>query len=306
MKDRTGVRSFAARFVAAISLPILLLALYGLAIRPWQLRWGATPEEVARPMPGDQLVTGPTFWATRAITIQGRSEDIWPWLVQMGYNRAGYYGYDLIENIGSTTGLRSATTILPVFQHPKTGDVLPISAVAHLVFGEIQPYRYLIWRNKGDHGNGAFTWALYPVDQRQTRLVSRIRLRYHRSGRALALDLFTEFADPVAVPKILRGVKARVEGSAPEPLAFEAAEIATWLIAIGTFIVAVWLIFRQRRWLRAWIAGLTAGLVLLFAVYAHVPVWMSTVTVCAAAAAVRSVVRGETRYARPRIQDPNV
>ena len=53
-------------------------------IRPWQLRWGATDEEVARAMPGDDVVKQPTFNATRAVTIQARPEEIWPWLVQMG------------------------------------------------------------------------------------------------------------------------------------------------------------------------------------------------------------------------------
>ena len=66
-------------------------------------------------MPGDDLVANPTFVATRAITIRGRPEDIWPWIAQMGFDRAGYYGYDLIENIGSKTGIRSAESIVPEF-----------------------------------------------------------------------------------------------------------------------------------------------------------------------------------------------
>ena len=53
-------------------------------IRPWQLRWGATDEEVARAMSGDDVVKQPTFNATRAVTIQARPEEIWPWLVQIG------------------------------------------------------------------------------------------------------------------------------------------------------------------------------------------------------------------------------
>src|SRR2546430_14943412 len=59
-------------------------------IRPWQLRWGATDEEVARAMSGDDVVKRPTFNATRAVTIQARPEEIWPWLVQIGITRAGW------------------------------------------------------------------------------------------------------------------------------------------------------------------------------------------------------------------------
>jgi hypothetical protein len=146
------------------------------------------------------------FVATRAITIRGRSEEIWQWIAQMGYDRAGYYGYDLIENIGSKTGIRSSESIVPDLQHPKTGDVLPISKVAHMTFGQIEPSQFLIWQSEALPHDGAFTWALYPLDENHTRLVSRIRLRYHWGSLALPLDLFTEFADHVAVPKILAGV----------------------------------------------------------------------------------------------------
>lgn len=84
---------------------LLLLAapttavLYARVFRPWQLTWGATPEEVSRHLPSDERVTRPTFDATRAITIAARPEDVWPWLVQIGLTRAGWYSYDLLDNL---------------------------------------------------------------------------------------------------------------------------------------------------------------------------------------------------------------
>jgi hypothetical protein len=63
-------------------------------------------------MPEDNIVAHPVFDATRAITIRAMPETIWPWLVQMGFKRAGFYGYDLIENIGNGSEIRSATTSL--------------------------------------------------------------------------------------------------------------------------------------------------------------------------------------------------
>ncbi len=95
----------------------------------------------------------------------------------MGFDRAGYYGYDLIENLGSKTGIRSVESIVLALQHPKTGDVLPISKVAHLTFGQIESDRYLVWQSEAEPHDGAFTLALYPLDQSHTRLISRIRLR---------------------------------------------------------------------------------------------------------------------------------
>jgi hypothetical protein len=280
MNHEIPSRSVANRLLAVMALPSLLYAIYLVAIRPAALRWGATAEEVARSMPGDDLVPSPSFSATRAITIHGRPEDIWPWLVQIGYGRAGFYGYDLIENLGSGAGIRSAGSILPELQHPKTGDVLPISAVASLVFGSIEPGRYLVWRGAATPIDGSFVWALYPIDESHTRLISRIRLRYHWRDRRLALDLFTEFADHIAVPKILFGLKGRVEGRPPQILAAEAVEIAVWVLMFAELVLAAVLIFRWHRWWRAWLLALGAGLLLLFLLYAHAPEWIGAALVC--------------------------
>jgi hypothetical protein len=276
-KRQVPSRSVALRLLAIIALPVLLSAIYLFAIRPSALRWGATAEEVARSMPGDDLVSSPSFCATRGITIQGRPDDIWPWLVQIGYGRAGFYGYDLIENLGSVSGIRSAGSILPELQHPKTGDVLPISAVASLVFDSIQPDHDLIWRGNATPPDGSFAWVLYPVDASHTRLISRIRLRYHWTDRRILLDLFTEFADHVAVPRILVGIKGRVEGRPPQPLAEEAAQIMVWILALTEFVVAAALVFSLRQWWHAWFFALGSGSLLLFALYAHAPMWIGAV-----------------------------
>src|SRR5512135_2927391 len=68
--------------------------------RRWHLRWGATDEEVRGPMPGDEIVPRAPFNATRAITIAAPPDSVWPWIVQLGYRRAGWYTYDLLDNAG--------------------------------------------------------------------------------------------------------------------------------------------------------------------------------------------------------------
>src|SRR5215207_4131728 len=177
--------------MAVFALVGLVMMAYLLWARPYQLRWGATDEEVQRPMPGDELNYNPKFLATRAITIEGKPEDIWPWLMQMGYRRAGFYGYDILENLGSPRGIRSADRILPELQHFTVGDEVPISLAGSLEFYAIEPNRYLIWG--GYPGGGGLTWALYPVDEKHTRLVSRIRWSHSwRKPSQLALDLITE------------------------------------------------------------------------------------------------------------------
>ncbi len=94
---------------------------YSWFMRPWHLQWGASADEVRRPMPGDELVPHPTVCATRGITIDAPSEDVWPWLVQMGgYTRAGWYSYDRFDNAGRP----SADRIIPELQTLRVGDVM--------------------------------------------------------------------------------------------------------------------------------------------------------------------------------------
>ena len=204
------------RVVAALAVVGLVMAAYLLWARPYQLRWGATEAEIQRSMVGDELYSNPTFLATRAITIDAPPEKIWPWLIQMGFGRAGFYGYDIIENIGSPAGPSSADTILPDLQNPKVGDPLPLSAAGGLVFYAVEPNQYMIW--SGVDGWGDFAWVLYPIDAGHTRLVSRIGWTHHwTEAGPLVFDIFTEFTDHLAVRKILEGVKARAEGRPAPP-----------------------------------------------------------------------------------------
>ena len=263
---------FIKKVIAVFALVVLVMAVYLLWARPYQLRWGATVEEVNRSMPGDELDSHPTFLATRAITINGTPQEIWPWLLQMGYTRAGYYGYDILENLGSPRGIPSAVTILPEFQNFKVGDVVPISAASSMVFYAIEPDRYLIW--SGKEGVGGFTWALYPVDAIHTRLVSRIRWTHHWTQPGLfALDLITEFSDHLAVRKVLQGVKGRVENHI-EPVAVGTIEFFIYLASALIFLVAVIVnLLRPLTW-RGWLSGLAAGATWLITWYAPVPIWI--------------------------------
>ena len=89
------------------------------AYRHWHLRWGATADEAHGLLPGDALLPVPRFEATRAITIDASPEAVWPWLVQIGRGRAGFYAYDRLDN----AGVPSAEEILPEHQHVAVGDL---------------------------------------------------------------------------------------------------------------------------------------------------------------------------------------
>ena len=271
---RRVIYAVVRRLLAVVVLIALLGSSYFFLIRPAQLRWGATPEEVARPMPEDNIVANPVFDATRAITIRATPEQIWPWLVQMGFGRAGFYGYDLIEGIGSSTGMRSANTILPAFQHPETGDLLPLSMAATLIYGSIKPNSWLVWRSRSQPSDGVFVWELVPVDENHTRLISRIRWNYAPGIWFKTLGVFTEFADHVAVRRILKGLRDRAEGRVPKSLTVEALEIAGWLLAFFEFCAAIVIAVFGRHWKIAWLLALGAGALLQFVLYSDAPIWI--------------------------------
>lgn len=115
-------------------------------VRPWHLRWGATADEVQGAMPGDEVVPRAQFVATRAVTVDAPPERVWPWIVQLGYGRAGFYTYDLIDNAGQP----SANRVLEEYQHPAVGDSMPMFkelrglAIAYTVTA-FEVDRWMVW-----------------------------------------------------------------------------------------------------------------------------------------------------------------
>lgn len=262
--------SRATRGFAFLTVVLFVTTGYLMLCRPYQLHWGSTNAEIERPMAGDELSPNPSFLATRAITVEGGPEEVWPWLLQMGYGRAGYYGYDLLENAGSPEGLRSTDEILPRFQAFVVGDAVPISAVVSMTFHTIEPNRHVIWLGSEVTNPGAFTWALYPLDEGRTRLVSRIRWTYHPTSIGIfALELFTEFADHIAVRKILQGIKQRVERDV-EPMWVQNVELLTFICTLFAFLTALALLCWRRLTWKTWTAGMVTGVIWLTTWYAPV------------------------------------
>ena len=99
------------------------VSVYALAIRPWLLRWGATAAERSKSLPGDLLVPQANSSATRAITIDAPPERVWPWIVQIGQGRGGFYSYTWLENLVGCE-IVNAGTIHAEWQDLKPGDSL--------------------------------------------------------------------------------------------------------------------------------------------------------------------------------------
>ena len=194
-----------------LGLPVLALGAYVWAIRSWQLTWGATPEEVARSLPGDDLVPKPMFNATRAITINAVPDQVWPWLVQAGVTRGGWYSYDALDILGRP----SAEKIMPEFQHLAPGDVVPMSPDGKqgIEVHSIEAPGSMVWSAPGET---SWTWQLDARPEGQTRLVTRIRSRARLNPRSITFYCIVELADIWMIRKMLLNIRERAERP-PDP-----------------------------------------------------------------------------------------
>ena len=219
MRDRVSVGTNGALVkaeetpVAAIlfSVALALAALYWFPMRRWFGRWGATATDRTRVMAGDGAVVDPTYSATLAITVDARPEHIWPWLVQMGYQRGGLYSYDWLDRLFGYLDRPSADSILPQFQQLAVGDEIPIGRGQGFPVTTIEPYRALVLSGTGDGFAWLWEFGLYPIDERRTRLVSRNRVRVPRT---LGSWLFMRVIEPAAflmTRRMLLGLKRRAE-----------------------------------------------------------------------------------------------
>jgi hypothetical protein len=179
------------------------------ALRRWYLTWGATAAEVARTMPGDDLLRSPDIVSTRAVTIDAGPQFVWPWLVQMGSGRGGAYTYDRIENL-FRLDMHSASEILPQFQHLAAGDRLPLGRNGPVMCVAVcDRNTALVFRSEDQRWVWAF--GLCP-DAAGTRLVSRNRIAAPAGvwGRAVN-RLVMEPGSLIMERKMLLGIKRRAE-----------------------------------------------------------------------------------------------
>jgi hypothetical protein len=220
-------RRFAAAAVAG-GLFGFAAAAYPALWRDRCLNWGAREDEVARQMPGDQLLPEAPVVSTRAIGVDAPASAIWPWLVQMGPRRGGAYTYDWIENL-FRLDMHSADEIIPELQELAVGDEIPLGERLRMRVEVLEPEHAMVLRS--DDGAWVWEFGLYPEapsapGDSQTRLVSRNRIQDPRTGLVTgAVSLYLmEPGSLVMERKMLLGIKERAErlatghfaGSEPE------------------------------------------------------------------------------------------
>jgi hypothetical protein len=211
-------------------------------IRDWWTTWGIDPDEATKALPGDEVVPAPTGVETRGITIDAPPEAVWPWLLQLGYGRAGWYSYDQLDQRG-----RSADDIVEAWQALAVGDVVPTHPGGGFEVVAMEPGRALVLRSDtalvkaqaeaakaaasgletataGVKASGAMlsrtpqeyaaSWAflLEPLEGGRTRFIERFRVWFgaEQSGAPFVLPLLG-FGVFVMMQKQMVGIRERAE-----------------------------------------------------------------------------------------------
>jgi hypothetical protein len=201
-------------------------AAYALVVRPRLLRWRATDEEVREAYPGADLIPGGHRTATMAVTIDAPPAEVWPWLLQMGCNRAGWYSWDRLDNGGNP----SAQALHPEWQALSVGDRLAATRDGRFWFevAALELERFLGLRASIDLGTGRpfdssgprpvfymdtlWGFQLKALPEARTRLVVSGYAATRRSLRQIAMDLvFWEPAHWIMQTRQFTNLKRRTE-----------------------------------------------------------------------------------------------
>ena len=202
-------------------------AAYGISHWARMATWGATPEEVAEALPGDELIGSARYRTTHAVTIDAPVERVWPWVVQLGQGRGGMYSYDWLENLAGLH-MHSADRIVPELQTLAVGDVVrlvPEGAEPSLRFvvEDVQPPHLLVLGPDTPREQAlasgmpypAWTFRLTSPDAHHTRLVVRFQSDFAPTALGWVMNKYAlEPVHFVMERKMLLGIKDRAEHAA--------------------------------------------------------------------------------------------
>ncbi len=190
----------------AAAAPIAATVAYAGWLRPWHLRWGATPGEAELDIPGDQQVPHPMLEATRAVTVHAPIETVWTWTVQRSYDLGRRHDERLDADGPGSPG--------PV-PHLAVDDTLPTGPGDRFVVLAVDEPRSLAlafgdYSEAGMSLHGVLAVLLYPVEA-GTRLVVRTRASF--GGRLLSrlYALLFEPGDYLMVRRLLTSIRQRAE-----------------------------------------------------------------------------------------------
>lgn len=188
--------------------------------RPWRVRWGARADEPDPSLPGEDLVPDPTWDYTHAVTIHTSADDVWPWIVQMGQGRGGFYTFAGLENVFGCR-ITNADSILADHQTLEVGDEVRLHPDVPMRVDVVEPGRSIVLGgsllDEADPTNkNLWAYHLIPDGPNRCRLVERGKTLHGRSltDRLFFSPLFVEPVGFVMSREMLLGIKERAEGAA--------------------------------------------------------------------------------------------
>lgn len=275
-----STRTRLLRFLAGLGVLLLTLVVaFGLALATVP-RWGATTEELALVLPGDELAPEPLLNWTNAVNINAPPDAVWPWIAQMGDTRGGFYSYTFIEDrVGAITGApgydvdyQNANRIVPEWQHPAAGDEL-IQGMLRVRAAE--PGQYLL-ADAIDPSvmQWVWLWHVSPLaGGEQSRLVVRFRIQLASAGDNPLMTGALSAGGFVMQQRMMHGLKTRAEGGV-EPAYSEAVEVALWLTTLATAVAGAVLFLAQREWQRPLALAVVSLVVLVAFTFIQPAIWL--------------------------------
>ena len=206
---------------------IIIACYLTIFLKSFRDKWGLRKKDEQRTFPGDELISNPNAQFTHAIEINAPTEIVWPWIAQMGQGRGGFYSYEALENLIGLN-IYNADEILPEFQNPKVGDLIP--------FGPKDAYPLVLCEQGKAMAIGlgfdmdknipidlesdlpanyfklTWLWCVEPIDEHRSRFFSRNRIIYTPSFKNKLM--FGLFMEPIVFAmdrKMCLGIKKRAE-----------------------------------------------------------------------------------------------
>jgi hypothetical protein len=211
---------------------VVLLFAYVFAVRPWHTSWGATHLDRVARLPGDEFSSHAYHTITHAVNIQAPPEAIWPWIVQIGQDRGGFYSYRFLENLVGCK-MPEVHKIVPEWQNRAAGDTVWFATPsrhegrARMMAMIVEPNRSLTlatpadWKRFRDGDDGfetTWTFALVPKPGGVTRLIARLRaVAYPTLGTRIVNYLFWEPVHFLMERKMLLTIESLAERLAKTP-----------------------------------------------------------------------------------------
>ena len=188
MTHRSHLR-FLLEGIEGIVALLLVLGTWPVSKR-WLRNWGSTVAERERAWPGDEFVASPHETYTRAVHVAAPAKDIWPWVVQFGLDRGGFYSYELLERVGGIP-VKNVESVIAEFQTLDVGDEIKLHPKAPgIPVGALEPGRHICF-GQPDHVPVAVdprrSWSIYlePESSEACRLVLRGRIESLREPTML-------------------------------------------------------------------------------------------------------------------------